>query len=367
MAVVGSFVAACAPSAPGAGADANGLVLPPGFSSRVIARAGERVPGTGLEYRSFPDGAATFPDPQVPGGWYLVVNHEVPAGAGGVSSLRFAPDGTVVGARSVCANTSSNCGGGPTPWGTWLSGEEWDGGYLWECDPTGTVPARRRSAMGAFKHEAAAVAADGRVYLTEDRGSGAFYRFTPDVPGDLSAGVLEVAVGTPPGPLTWAEVPDPQPALLDTPCRDQVPGTARFDGGEGIATDGSTVWFSTKGDDRVWAYDTSTQEVVVHHQGGGSSDLSGVDNLWFDSGSAALLVAEDEGTMDVVVVRPDGTAETLVHLPGQDWSEVTGPCFSPDGQRLYFSSQRAQVGVMGLPLGVTYEVTGPFDAYLGRT
>jgi secreted PhoX family phosphatase len=37
-------------------------------------------------------------------------------------------------------------------------------------------------------------------------------------------------------------------------------------------------------------------------------------------------------------------------------SEVTGPVFSPDGTRLYFSSQRG-----GNPqTGITYEVTGPF-------
>ena len=33
-------------------------------------------------------------------------------------------------------------------------------------------------------------------------------------------------------------------------------------------------------------------------------------------------------------------------------SEITGPAFSPDGRRLYFSSQRNP--------GTTYEVTGPW-------
>lgn len=366
MAVASSVVAACAPPAPGGGADANGLVLPDGFTSRIIGRSGERIPGTGLDYRAFPDGAATFVDPAVAGGWYLTVNHEIPAGVGGVSSIRFAPDGTVVSAESICDHTSQNCAGGATPWGTWLTCEEFDGGYVWECDPTGANPAQRRSAMGAFKHEAAAVASDDRIYMTEDRGSGGFYRFTPDVAGDLSAGVLEVATGTAPGPVTWAVVPDPQPALLDTPCRDQVEGTMRFDGGEGIATDGTTVWFSTKGDERIWAYDLASSTVELRYQAG-HSVMSGVDNLWFDTGSSALFVAEDEGNMQLVLLRPDDTAERFAHLPGQDFSEVTGPCFSPDGQRLYFSSQRAQVGPVGLPLGATYEVTGPFDTYLGRT
>lgn len=46
-------------------------------------------------------------------------------------------------------------------------------------------------------------------------------------------------------------------------------------------------------------------------------------------------------------------------------SEITGPCFSPDGTRLYFSSQRggrapAPDGAPGAGFGITYEVTGPF-------
>jgi hypothetical protein len=45
---------------------------------------------------------------------------------------------------------------------------------------------------------------------------------------------------------------------------------------------------------------------------------------------------------------------------------MTGPCFSPDGSRLYFSSQRGGVGPAGIPAGVTYEVTGDFDTLLGR-
>ncbi|WP_395850285.1 hypothetical protein [Cystobacter fuscus] len=39
----------------------------------------------------------------------------------------------------------------------------------------------------------------------------------------------------------------------------------------------------------------------------------------------------------------------------QEGTELTGLAFSPDGQRLYFSSQRGSKG-----LGLTYEVTGPF-------
>jgi secreted PhoX family phosphatase len=367
LAVAAVFTQACAaPGASSPDADANGVILLPGFSSRVIARAGENVQGSALNFRSFPDGAATFVDPAVAGGWYLVVNHEVPA-IGGVTSIRFAADGTVAGAESILSDTALNCAGGATPWGTWLSCEEWEGGSVWECDPTGVNRARRRGAMGVFKHEAAAVAADGRVYMTEDRPDGAFYRFTPRTEGELSSGLLEVATASPSaGTVQWVRVPNPQPDVFQKPCRKQVPGTIEFNGGEGVATNGDTVWFTTKGDNRIWEFEIATGLIAVRYQAGGSSILSGVDNLWLDQASGSLLIAEDGGDMEVVMLRPDNTAVSVIRLPGQDGSEVTGPCFSPDGQRLYFSSQRAAVGKLGLPLGVTYEVTGPFDDLLAR-
>ncbi len=365
LAVAAPVLQSCAAPSPSAGTDPNGLVLLPGFTGRVIARAGESVPGTAQFYRWFPDGAATFDDAAVPGGWYLTVNHEVVGGNGGVTSIRFAPDGTVVDAQAVLSDTSSNCAGGATPWGTWLSCEEYDRGFVWECDPTGAAAPVKRTGLGAFSHEAAACAADGRVYLTEDRPDGAFYRFTPDVPGDLSAGLLEVATGSAPGPLAWVRVPDPLAA--STATRKQVTGAARFAGGEGIDTLGDDVWFTTKGDLRVWNYRIDTGQVSIRYQAGAPSSLDAVDNLWVDGASGALVVAEDGGNMEIVAIRPDDTAVVIVRIPGQDGSEMTGPCFSPDGQRLYFSSQRAPVGMIGAPIGITYEVTGPFDSLLGRS
>jgi len=48
----------------------------------------------------------------------------------------------------------------------------------------------------------------------------------------------------------------------------------------------------------------------------------------------------------------------LLQLVGHDYSEITGPAFSPDGSRLYFSSQR---GITGRSeAGITFEITGPF-------
>ena len=364
LATAGPLISSCAgPVGSLPGTDANGLVLLPGFSSRIVAQAGEYVGG--LSYRAFPDGAATFADPATPGGWYHTINHEIPGGLGGVTSIRYAPDGTILSASSICSDTTLNCAGGATPWGTWLTCEEFEGGRVWECDPTGLTPTVVRPALGTFQHEAAVVAADGRLYLTEDRPDSGFYRFTPTLAGDLSAGSLEIATGpSAVGTVTWVAVPDP--TAWSTPCRRQVPASIKFDGGEGIDSLGTTVLFTTKGDNRVWGYDTATSQMTIRYQAGGPSPLSGVDNLWIDDPSGTFLVAEDGGDMEVVMIRPDNTAQAIVRIPGHEGSEVTGPCFSPDGSRLYFSSQRAPVGPFGIVLGVTYEVTGPFDSLLGR-
>jgi len=40
--------------------DDNGVRLPAGFTSRVVARAGQTVPGTDNEWHPMPDGGATF-------------------------------------------------------------------------------------------------------------------------------------------------------------------------------------------------------------------------------------------------------------------------------------------------------------------
>ncbi len=76
---------------------------------------------------------------------------------------------------------------GRRPWGTWLSGEEADGGQIWECDPAVEDAGVARPAMGVFHHEAAAVDPENEVvYLTEDEPDGALLPLHPRrLPGPL--------------------------------------------------------------------------------------------------------------------------------------------------------------------------------------
>lgn len=333
-------------------ADANGVRLPEGFTSRIIAASGEEVAGTGYTWHGNPDGGATF---AVEGGGWIYVSNSEELDTGGVSMVRFDAEGEIVEATRILDGTDVNCAGGATPWDTWCSCEEVPDGRVWECDPMGVEDPVERLAMGRFKHEAVAVDPVAEVmYLSEDEPDGALYRFTPASWPELSAGTLAVLAG-PEGDRRWAEVPDPAGGAAN-PTRNQVDDVVRFNGGEGLAHFEGTTYLSTKGDNRIWALDG--EDVTVAYDGattdateGGEPVLTGVDNITVDA-AGDRYVAEDGGTMQVVRLGPDGLVEPVAQVSGVEGSEITGPAFSPDGTRLYFSSQRNP--------GVTYEVTGPF-------
>ena len=340
-------------------ANADGIRLPTGFSIRIVARSGEAVLPDGHKWHVWPDGGATFATND--GGWIYVSNSELPI-AGGVGALRFDATGTLIDAYPILKGTNVNCAGGPTPWGTWLSCEEVANGRVFETDPWGAVEAIERPSLGRFKHEAATIDPEfGCVYLSEDETDGRLYRFQSSATDEhghpsLTEGVLQVAVVDTSGTVTWRPIPDP--LAEHSPTREQVPEATVFNGGEGIWWFDGTVYLSTKGDNRIWAYTTATQTIRTVYDRTTAEDpdaLYGVDNLTV-SACGDVLVAEDGGQMRIVAVMPNGELKPLVQIEGQDESEITGPAFDPSGTRLYFSSQRA-TGLLG---GITYEITGPF-------
>lgn len=370
--------------------DENGLLLPEGFTSRIVAVAGETVGDTDYAWHLFPDGAATFDDGE--GGYYYAQNSEVfdflKADSGGVSVIHFDADGNISDAYNVLQGSNSNCAGGPTPWGTWLSGEENFGetGRIWECDPTGQRPAVAHEAMGLFTHEAAAVdPVSETVYMTQDLPDGLFYRYTPTNYPDLSAGTLEAAIIADDGAVTWGLVADPLGAATN-PTRLQVPGARVFNGGEGLWYFDGWVYFTTKGDHSVHGIDLRNQVYRLIWQGDPDglgvegAVLSHVDNLTVNEGTGDLIVAEDGGNMELVIITPEGAVAPFVRVvgPGHEASEMTGPVFSPRRDRLYFSSQRGPTPkgieqiLEGLDPsdfggGVTFEITGPFRGIVEST
>ena len=350
--------------------DSNGIMLPEGFSVKIVAKSGKR-PITGKEFlwHDAPDGGATFEKKN--DGWIYVSNSE--RFFGGVSALEFNSKGDLIDAYSICKGTHMNCAGGTVEGMKWLTCEETSTGQVYECDPSGKNDSKVLPALGRFKHEA--VAEDflhKHLYLTEDTPDGGFYRFIPDgltKDGKInfSSGKLQIAVlngDSQEGKVEWKNIKDPNPPIWQillkiNELRYQVKDSAKFNGGEGIAYYEGKIYFATKGDNKIWCYDTKNQNIIVlyDHSTHPNPILSGVDNIVFSS-SGDLFVAEDGGNMQIVAIDSDGSLVPILQIMGQDESEITGPAFDPSNERLYFSSQRGKSG--SASGGVTYEVKGPF-------
>ena len=197
------------------------LALPPGFNYRAISITGQPMSDGSLVPAGH-DGMAAFPGPDKT--TILVRNHELSTalpsnynypvsggqrysnGAlGGTTTLVIAPNRKVEKQFVSLAGTRTNCAGGSTPWGSWISCEETFStttsngltvrhGYTFEVvadAKSGVVTPLPIKAMGRFSHEAIAVdPKTGYFYETEDRGDSCFYRFVPNskiaAPGQLA-------------------------------------------------------------------------------------------------------------------------------------------------------------------------------------
>ena len=190
------------------------------------------------------------------------------------------------------------------------------------------------------------------IYLTEDDPT-ALCTGSGPTPGATCRPGLSRSSSTSGGALRWAAVPDPSAATA--PTKDQVPGARRFDGGEGADVIDGALVFSTKGDNRLWRLDPDLELEVLWDGATATDDvvIEDVDNVVVGPGGWPYVAEDGEG-QHLVVVGVDGAMWPVAQVVDTPGSEITGPAFSPDGTRVYFSSQRSP--------GRTYEVSGPFVA-----
>ncbi|HEX8214458.1 MAG TPA: alkaline phosphatase PhoX [Allosphingosinicella sp.] len=405
------------------------LDLPPGFSYRIISRLGDRM-DDGHVVPDRADGMGSFRlDSRR---MALVRNHELQAkhrdsgpfrgGAGqGVPAFDRAADGQPLpgGTTTIVldyrtgrveaqylslAGTIRNCAGGTTPWGSWLTCEEdvsragsglgQDHGWVFE------VPAARRGltepvplkAMGRFNHEAAAVdPRTGIVYQTEDREDGLFYRFLPNVRGQLARGgrLQALAFADPAqaadsrnwGGITfplgtsrkvrWVDMDLVESPGDDLRTRGHAEGGVLFARGEGIHFgDGEVFFCCTSGGaaklSQIFRYRPSRQEgqateksapgtIELFVESTHPSMLNFGDNIVV-APNGHLVVCEDQYGLSpdnhLRGVTPQGALYDLGRLRAA--TELAGACFSPDGAIMFVNVYSP---------AKTLAITGPWAAF----
>ena len=387
--------------------DPQGLLdLPEGFQYRAFSRTGEMM-NDGSFVPGGHDGMAAFPGEK--GTTILVRNHELngskssevmarqvnkydPLSKGGTTTLIVGGDRQLIEQRVSLAGTTRNCGGGSTPWGSWISCEEdihtpamnkpnnprglnisKKHGYNFEVPSKGiVVDPVPLVAMGRFNHEAIAVdPKTGIVYQTEDRDDGCFYRFIPKQPGKLAAGgVLEALAvkGMPklntskdfplnePKSVEWLKIEDVDPERDTVRVEAKSKGAAIFQRGEGICLGNGEIYFACTsggqaGKGQIFRYNPIKNEIELFAESPGAGVLDYPDNI-IAAPFGDLIMCEDGGGEQFLVgINAKGEFYPLGRN-ALNPSELAGVCFAPDGKTMFVNIQTP---------GITFAIWGPWS------
>ncbi len=411
------------------------LSLPKGFSSKVISRRGD-VMSDGLISPGMHDGMGVFKLSQDK--MILIRNHENLPGAeatgpfglgnklmdkinknkiydiakgertcvGGTTTLVYNEQSQKIELEYLSLiGTVRNCAGGITPWNSWITCEETafkkgdekgflekDHGYNFEIPASeniGLIEPVPIKAMGRFVHEAVAVhPKEGIVYQTEDTDDSIFYRFLPNVKGDLHKGgklqcliinewksadtrnwkslKSDVFPAKKSFDVSWIDLDNVEAPDDDLRLRGYQQGAARFARAEGIWYGKKELFFAcTSGGKNKWGQifryipskfegqpkeKDSPAKLELFLEPNNIDTFQHCDNLtiapWGD-----VIICEDKNDPRIIGITPKGNTYVIAKNIGYRQSEFAGPVFSPSGKTLFVNIQSP---------GLTLAITGPW-------
>ena len=271
--------------------------------------------------------------------------------------MTFDQDGNLIDYQMVLTGTFVNCGGGKTPWNTWVSCEEHQDGQVWQVDPTGQRTLQIMT-IGRERGEWESFAYDVRdkehpqFFVTEDEPDGALRRFRPDTvdwendPWQMlhGDGILDYLLVEPDGRRngTFSWTVNLQHAKDN--AERYFPKTEGIDAHEGI------LYFVSKHFRRLYILDLDQQ--TYHWE----STVSGIFDGTPDQMQRLLGGGkDDEAETDLLYFTEEGGNNAGIHarnVEGQFFSilespvyedETTGLAFSPNGKHMYVAYQETGI------------------------
>jgi len=404
--------------------DPKGILnLLKGFKYKIISKKGQSM-SDGLTVPDHADGMASFNGEN--GKIILVRNHEIghyktieklldknpmqknkkfiknfsscmydlgsdynPCG-GGTTTIVYNPKTKKVETEYLSlAGTLVNCGGGVTPWNTWISCEETvetksknlskNHGYNFEVIPSENVKLNKAiplKDMGRFRHEAIAIDPDSSIaYQTEDRDDGLIYRFIPNVKkqyvkgGKLQALMLKNMVSNDTRnwkkvnfkknikyKIGWLELDGIDNPKDDLRYRAAKKGAAIFARPEGMWYDSNYIYFTcttggVKKIGQVWKINLADQTMEMIFESYSSSIMKKCDNITIAPWGDVIICEDGKGKDRLIGLKQDGSTYVIAENFLNN-AEFAGVNFAPDGKTLFVNIYSPTM---------TIAITGPWE------